>query len=293
MVQLTDFTKVTNVMVEQMKGYFKKCDIHSAVLGISGGIDSTVVAVLMRRVADELKAENYGFTFYGVSLPTKTTFSEELWASQLVGNAFCDEFKVEEEMDTVGSVLVDWLGNWHKERIDSLRSGNAKSRLRMIYLYDLAKKTNGIVMGTDNYTEYLLGFSTIGGDALFDYNPIQELWKCEVFEMAKLFQEEYAERGDYDKAAAIMKSRQLKPMDGLGISTDDMVQIGARHYYDVDDILQWYLENKDCDRLPDFIKSSVDDFKIPAQVMRKVIKRHLNSEFKRNHPVVVSRARYM
>lgn len=293
MVQLTDFTKTTNVMVEQMKEYFKKCNIHSAVLGVSGGIDSTVVAVLMRRVADELKSENYGFTFYGVSLPTNTTFSNELWASQLVGNAFCDEFKVDEEMDTVGSVLVDWLCDWQKESITLLRKGNAKSRLRMIYLYDLAKKTNGIVMGTDNYTEYLLGFSTIGGDALFDYNPIQELWKCEVFEMAKLFQDEYVERGEYDKAAAIMKSRELKPMDGLGISTDDMVQIGARHYYDVDDILQWYLENQDRPGYPEYIISSLDGYKIPAKTMEMVIKRHKNSEFKRNHPVVISRARYV
>ena len=50
------------------------------------------------------------------------------------------------------------------------------------------RKKNGIVIGTDNYTEYLLGFSTIGGDALFDYNPIQYLWKTEVFEMSKMFQ---------------------------------------------------------------------------------------------------------
>lgn len=291
MIKLKDYSKCVNVMVSMMKDYFKKCNLHSAVLGISGGIDSTLVAVLMYKVSQELNNEGYPFVFYGVSLPTKTTYSKELWAAQLVGNAFCDNFEVNNEMEEASSVIIDWLGDWG-DKVEPLRRGNAKSRLRMIYLYDFAKKVNGIVMGTDNYTEYLLGFSTIGGDALFDYNPMQELWKSEVFEICKMLQEQYADLKDYPKAAAIMTSLALKPMDGLGISTDDMVQIGARHYYDVDDILQWYLDNKDKASYPDYIISSLDGYKIPAKTMDLVIKRHKNSEFKRNHPVVISRARY-
>lgn len=293
MITLTDFQKTSNVMVTHMKEYFKNCGLHSAVLGISGGIDSTLVAVLMNIVSKELNAENYNFTFHGVSIPTKTTNEKEFWVSQLVGNAFCDNFSIV-EMDDASSIIEDWLGNWsQRNKIEPIRSGNAKSRLRMIYLYDYAKKINGIVMGTDNYTEYLLGFSTIGGDALFDYNPIQELWKTEVFSFSKYFQDLYGLQQDYTKAAAIKESLSLKPMDGLGISTDDMVQIGARQYYDVDDILNWYLNNKPIERMPDYIDSSFDGYKIPATTINKVIERHKNSEFKRKHPVVISRARYM
>lgn len=293
MNKLTDFQHVTDVMVDSMKNYFKNCNLHSAVLGISGGIDSTLVAVLMNKVSNELKSENYDFIFHGVSIPTSTTNKQEFWVSQLVGNAFCDKFSVI-EMDDAASIVIDWLGDWKQnDKIEPLRSGNAKSRLRMIYLYDYAKKTNGIVMGTDNFTEYLLGFSTIGGDALFDYNPIQELWKTEVFSMSKVFEEYYASVKDYTKAAAIKESLALKPMDGLGISNDDMVQIGARNYYDVDDILKWYLENKDTDRYPDNFKSSVDGSIIQCTAMERVISRHKNSEFKRNHPVVITRGEYM
>ena len=292
---LTDYSKVSNVMVNHMKDYFKSCGIRSAVLGISGGIDSTLVAVLLHNVSNQLKEECYDFTFYGVSLPTKTTDKKEFWVSQLVGNTFCDKFEVV-EMDEVASVVDSWLGEWKSnwnpaEKIEPIRSGNAKSRLRMIYLYDYAKKKNGIVIGTDNYTEYLLGFSTIGGDALFDYNPIQYLWKTEVFEMSKMFQFNYSYE-DITKAAAIKESLALKPMDGLGISTDDMVQIGARNYYDVDDILKWYLDNKDTDRYPDNFKSSVDGSFIQKTAIERVVKRHKTSEFKRNHPVVINRDKY-
>jgi NH3-dependent NAD+ synthetase len=97
---------------------------------------------------------------------------------------------------------------------------------------------------------------------------------------------------DITKAAAIKESLALKPMDGLGISTDDMVQIGARNYYDVDDILKWYLDNKNTDRYPDNFKSSVDGNYIQKATIERVIKRHKTSEFKRNHPVVINRDKY-
>jgi NAD+ synthetase len=293
MSQTIDYSKASRVMIDSMKEYFKKCNLHAAVLGISGGIDSTLVAVLMHKVSQELNSENYAFTFYGVSLPTPTTPENEFWASQMVGHAFCDSFYVDKEMDEVSHLAKDWVSTWKQEKIEPLRYGNIKARLRMIYLYDLAKKVGGIVMGTDNYTEYLLGFSTIGGDALFDYNPIQELWKTEVFDMAEMFVDEYANDRKFAEAAAIETSLSLKPMDGLGISRDDMEQIGARNYYDVDVILQWYFEYKDGPGYPEYIYNPRDEYWIDTEVITKVINRHKASEFKRNHPVTLSRARFM
>ena len=293
MSQTIDYSKASRVMIDSMKEYFKKCNLHAAVLGISGGIDSTLVAVLMHKVSQELNSENYAFTFYGVSLPTPTTPENEFWASQMVGHAFCDSFYVDKGMDEVSRLAKDWVSTWKQEKIEPLRYGNIKARLRMIYLYDLAKKVGGIVMGTDNFTEYLLGFSTIGGDALFDYNPIQELWKTEVFDMAEMFIDEYSSEKKYVEAAAIETSWRLKPMDGLGISSSDMDQIGARNYYDVDVILQWYFEHKGEPGYPVAIKNPRDGYMIEAAAIEKVINRHKASEFKRNHPVTLSRARFM
>ena len=292
MNQTIDYSRASRVMIDSMKEYFKKCNLHAAVLGISGGIDSTLVAILMHKVSQELNSEKYNFTFHGLSLPTLTTPHNEFWASQMVMHNFCDNFYIEKEMDNVSNVVINWARNNGREIMEPLRRGNIKARLRMIYLYDFAKKVNGIVIGTDNFTEYLLGFSTIGGDALFDYNPIQELWKTEVFDMSEMFMNEYVSNGEFEKAAAIKSSLTLKPMDGLGISSDDMEQIGARNYYDVDVILQWYFEHKGKPGYPVAIKNPRDGYMIEAAAMEKVINRHKASEFKRNHPVTVSRTRF-
>jgi NAD+ synthase len=269
---------------DELKRYLVGNKLHAAVLGISGGIDSTLVAMLLNRVSEELKEEKYDFKFYGVSLPTRTTDQNEFWASQLVGNAFCDHFHVDKGMDNIAYAVSEWVSMDDDTKIEPLRAGNIKSRLRMIYLYDMAKKHNGLVVGTDNVSEYLLGFSTIGGDALFDYNPIKDLWKSDVFELSRYFLQTYAEKKEYSKASAAEVSLLLKPMDGLGISTDDMVQIGARNYYDVDDILQWYISagrpNNE-DKYPEFIESSLDGFKIKKATIKRVVDRHKGSEFKR------------
>lgn len=269
---------------DELKRYLVGNKLHAAVLGISGGIDSTLVAMLLNKVSEELKEEKYDFNFYGVSLPTRTTDQNEFWASQLVGHAFCDHFHVDKGMDNIAYAVSEWVSMDDDKKIEPLRAGNIKSRLRMIYLYDMAKKHNGLVVGTDNVSEYLLGFSTIGGDALFDYNPIKDLWKSDVFELSRYFLQTYAEKNVYSKALAAEVSLSLKPMDGLGISTDDMVQIGARNYYDVDDILQWYISTgrpDNEDKYPEFIESSLDGFKIKKATIKRVVDRHKGSEFKR------------
>ena len=61
------------------------------------------------------------------------------------------------------------------------------ARVRMIILYDLARKLNGLVVGTENLSEYYLGYFTLHGDQAADINPIAGLWKTQVFELAKYF----------------------------------------------------------------------------------------------------------
>lgn len=130
-----------------------------------------------------------------------------------------------------------------------ISKGNIQARLRMIYLYNLASIHKGLVMSTDNQTEYQLGFWTIHGD-VGDFDPIQGLWKTEVYELAKWLIGYYygcgikkevdadGARKICDMCEAIKKSMSLTPTDGLGISNSDLDQIGAKSYYDVDRVLQ-------------------------------------------------------
>ena len=89
-----------------------------------------------------------------------------------------------------------------------IRMGNIKARLRMIYLYNLASKSNGLVLSTDNFTEYMLGFWTLHGD-VGDFGIIQKVLKgLELYDIARYL----------DVPQEIIDA---KPDDGLGIAGGD------------------------------------------------------------------------
>ncbi len=271
-----DCLRVFNGMVEHAMNYFRENNLHAAVLGISGGIDSTVVAYIFNEVEKRFNDENYSFRFVGISMPTETTDKDEFRISELVGHAFCPlDFKIMDITQEATAITVPFIP-FTPEWKNKFRLGNVKSRLRMIHLYDLANAYGGIVLGTDNYTEYMLGYSTIGGDGLFDYCPIQYLWKTEVYELANFFREIEKERENWEKVHALDESIKIPPQAGLGISTTDMEEIKAPSYWVIDSILKLYLNNK-----------SLDDY--DKEVVDNVIGRHLKSEFKRNHPVTIKR----
>lgn len=279
-----NYEELFNQMVSFTKDYITKCKLHSAILGISGGIDSTVVAALLYEVTKKIHEDNNGyvFEFYGYTLPTDTTNEKEFLVSTFVGYAFATYFEKHNITNIAKNISDECkvMGPY-----SAFRNGNIKSRFRMIYLYDKAKENNGFVVGTDNYTEKLLGFSTIGGDALADYMPLQYLWKTEVYGLAKYLLEKYKNEENWKAVNALNESINLTPQDGLGISTSDMDQIGAKDYYEVDEILYTY-ENLGV-KYDTFILSKeygVLCEKFTRDVVIKVLNRRVNN-FKLNLPL--------
>ena len=269
--------KVVDVIVNKLSDYFYKNNLHHAILGVSGGIDSTVVAVLLHKVKEHLKELGFHFIIHGYSLPTSTTNPDELFVSTLVGHTFCDKFQVDNITGIAGNI-----DNFLNSKLlpDSFKSGNIKSRFRMMYLYNMAKEWKGCVVGTDNWTEKLLGFSTIGGDDTADIMPIQHLWKTEVYAIANHFLVKYQEVEDYAKCHAIISSIQLAPQDGLGITNSDMDQLGAKDYYEVDKILYAYIVEKQP------IEEIVESFDVSTTY--KIINRY-NNNFKLKLPITITR----
>lgn len=274
-----NYEKLFNEMVDFTADYITKNGLQSANLGISGGIDSTVVAALLYEVAKKIHRENPDYIFgnFGYSLPTSTTYEGEYLVSTFVGNAFADVF----ETHNIESITSKMIIELQPSITDVFRRGNIKSRYRMVFLYDKAKENSGFVVGTDNYTEKLLGFSTIGGDALADYMPLQYLWKTEVYGLANYLKEKYIKEENWSAVNAINESIKLAPQDGLGISTSDMDQIGAKNYFDVDEILYEFEDSflsydafvfsenysKLCEKfrkdvVDDVIRRRVDNFKL-------------------------------
>lgn len=239
-----DYNKVFSVLVEETKNYLFENSLKAMVLGISGGIDSTVVAAICHEVSKQT-----GIPLIGRSLPIKNK-KDEFDVSKLVGKAFCNNFEVTNLYEVFNKFLTLVDGdNLTSLRQTPIANGNIQARLRMIYLYNLASIYNGLVISTDNQTEYQLGFWTIHGD-VGDFDPIQGLWKTEVYELAKWLIGYYygcgikkevgtdGARKICDMCEAIKKSMSLTPTDGLGISNSDLEQIGAKSYNEVDDILK-------------------------------------------------------
>lgn len=327
-----NYEHVFNVLVDKTAEYVTSNNLKVMVLGISGGIDSTVVAAICHEVSKKT-----GIPLIGRSLPIKNK-SGEFDVSKLVGEAFCDEFKVFNLSSSYKSVLFDlcadtglikdckgydWYWVSDLEELTGrtpIANGNIQARCRMIHLYDIASIRKGLVMSTDNQTEYQLGFWTIHGD-VGDFDPIQDLWKTEVYGLANYLQDHYkskaleALRNDYKEtcdnykamSCAIYNSCKLVPTDGLGISNSDLDQIGAKDYATVDDILSRFIPFENFRKSYDSAGQIMHPYDEMAEsdcwsqlcarhgedVVNKVWSRHLASEFKRKKaPIYISRELY-
>lgn len=289
MIKITDYSKVFEILVDKTAQYVTTNNLKAMILGISGGIDSTVVAAICNEVSNRT-----GVPLIGRSLPTNYNKEGEITTADLVGKAFCNDYK---EVNIQKWYYDYWCFNEHGSDYNAIAAGNIQARLRMIYLYNLASINKGIVMDTDNLTENNLGYFTIHGD-VGDFNPIGGLWKTEVFKLAEWISKaywkenmEWLQEEDFNKddprnnkgsqSIAIAKSLALKPTAGLGITNDDLEEIGAESYDQVDRVLQCLTDNS-------ISTDTIDD--IPDTVLENIVKRHNASKFKRKQlPIKIDR----
>ena len=321
-----NYEHVFNVLVDKTAEYVTSNNLKAMVLGISGGIDSTVVAAICHEVSKKTD-----IPLIGRSLPIKNK-EDEFSVSELVGEAFCDEFKVFNLSNSYKASLFDlcadaglikdckgydWYWVSDLEELTGrtpIANGNLQARCRMKHLYDIASIRKGLVMSTDNQTEYQLGFWTIHGDV----GDFQDLWKTEVYGLANYLRDRYKSKAlealhnDYKETCdkyramsyAVYSSCKLIPTDGLGISNSDLEQIGAKSYDEVDDILSRYIPFKEYrqkhgeplhphDEMAESDCWSQLCARHGEDVVNKVWSRHLASEFKRKKaPIYISRELY-
>lgn len=216
-----------NTSVDCLKWYIEKYNLKSIVIGLSGGIDSTVSAVICYLATKDIP----GCTLIGRSLPIKNEGGDTSIAKQL-GEAICDDFAEVNMLPFYENFRSNFYTEEEESKATKISDGNIMARLRMMYLYQLASLYKGIVIDTDNLSEHMLGFYTIHGD-VGDYNVgIRYLYKHEIWELAK-------ELTNWVPSAkkAIEASCALDPTDG-NVGGTDMDQIApGMTYGDVDSIL--------------------------------------------------------
>ncbi|AGI48222.1 NAD+ synthetase [Thermoplasmatales archaeon BRNA1] len=163
--KLTDFIRTT----------VQKAGAKGAVVGISGGVDSAVVAKLC---ADALGGENVLCVF----MPTAVTSAEDYIQTKKM----CQTWGINYNTVSIQPAVDAFSGMLLTGKEAPLEKGNIMARCRMIVLYDKAKKENYLVVGTTNRSELLMGYMTKFGDGAEDVMPMHGIYKTQVWELAKI-----------------------------------------------------------------------------------------------------------
>ena len=265
----SDYESMFNNTVNALAKYIDDTGLQSLVLGVSGGIDSAVIAALAYHAVRRSKVH---IPIIGRSITIESNKEDEIARAHAIGLSFCDDFKELDLTPLYHCFLTDH--EFEKGLSDKIAKGNIKARLRMIQLYHLAGITKGMVLSTDNYTELMVGFWTLHGD-VGDYGMIQNLFKTEVYGLAEWIADRDLATRREGKAQAMYKCIDATPTDGLGISNSDLDQLGAGSYEEVDNILIDFLNNgQHCEDFGGY---------------HPVIKRHLATQFKRDNPYNIPR----
>ena len=170
---MMNYIKVEQVLTDFLRNEIKRIGVQKAVIGLSGGIDSAVSAFLTVKA---LGHENV----LCVMMPYKTSSKNSLEDAQKVVEILNVRSKI---VDI--SKMVDAYIDTLEGEVSIVRKGNVMARMRMIVLYDESAKEKGIVVGTSNKTELFLGYSTLHGDSACAINPLGQLYKTQIFELAK------------------------------------------------------------------------------------------------------------
>ena len=181
-----DLERTYKTVVQSIRDYFAKCGLKRAVLGLSGGLDSTVSAVLL---VDALGKENV----YGVSMPSKLTSDESKSDARILaenlGIGF-SEVSIKEMYETTDScfnkLFTEVEKAWDCRYKESFTPDNIQARSRAMYLFGIANEfASCIPIATSDKSELYMGYATINGDMSGGFAPLADITKTKLFALAR------------------------------------------------------------------------------------------------------------
>ena len=251
---IIDEKKAINTIVAALKNYFIKNNIKKGIIGLSGGVDSSLVAFLAVKA---LGKENV----VGLIMPYKTNKPEDVNDAENVAQILGITYK-KIEITPIVDRIKDVL-----EISDKIPLGNVTARIRMIALYNEAWHQKGIVLGTGNKTELLVGYFTKYGDGGVDILPIGDLYKTQVWKVAEAI-------------GVPSKIVTKTPTAGLWTGQTDEDELGVE-YKALDKILVGLFELKmSCNEL-------ASELEISEEIIKKIEKKVAESEHKRRVPQII------
>jgi NAD+ synthase len=162
---------VRKILTEFIRSEITRVGFSRAVVNVSGGVDSAVSFALS---AEALGPKNV----LAIRLPYKTSSADSLEHAQILIDQFgCPSVTI--PITDMADPLID-----REPGMSEIRKGNIMARARMIVAYDQSETFKGLVVGTGNKTEILLGYTTLYGDSACALNPIGDLYKTQVRQLA-------------------------------------------------------------------------------------------------------------
>ena len=246
-LRLDDYEKPRKVIVNFIKDYVNRAGFDGAVLGLSGGIDSSLVAALACEAIGSEKV-------LGIMMPVD---AEEDAANVTDAKSLAETLGMKHELFE----LKQAVSAYDSLSLDRIALGNLKARLRMVTWYARANQENRIVLGTGNKSELMVGYFTKYGDGGSDMLPIGELYKSNVWDLS-------------NHIGLPEKLVYKAPSAGLWPGQTDEGELGVT-YRELDSILYLHLEKGLNEK--DIIGWGIEEEKV-----EKVLRLLTRSEHKRN-----------
>jgi len=247
----SNWSLVKKHLIEFLKDEVRNTGIKKVIVGLSGGLDSAVVSVLLQEIFKD--------DFLAVMMPTQYSSENSLTDAQ----ELIQKFGIRAEKVEIGKYLD--VFNKANQNANSLRKGNFSARMRMATLYDISARENALVIGTSNKSELLLGYGTIFGDLASAINPIGDIYKSDLFSFAQFLGVPYS---------IVSKPPSADLFDGQS----DEVEIGYT-YSEIDTVFKLFVE----DRLS---KSEILKLVQDKNLVEMLISRIYKNQFKRKMPII-------
>lgn len=237
-----DLERTYKTIVQSIRDYFAKCGLKRAVLGLSGGLDSTVCAVLL---ADALGKENV----FGVSMPSKLTSNESksdaLELAENLGIGFA-EAPIKEMYETTDSCFKNLFEKvqhtWDCRYNQSFTPDNIQARSRAMYLFGVANEfASCIPIATSDKSELYMGYATINGDMSGGFAPIADVTKTKLFALARWMNENRQVKNAIPESVILKRpgaELAIDPNTGKTLCAEDALM----PYEFLDEII-WRIEN--------------------------------------------------
>ncbi len=238
-----DLERTYKTIIQGIRDYFKKTGFERAVLGLSGGLDSTVCAVLL---ADALGAENV----FGVSMPSKITSQESKSDAEKLANnlgIYFTEASIKSMVETTSNCLNNLFQtveqHWDGRYTKSFTMDNIQARSRAMFLWGISNEFGKCLpIATSDKSELYMGYATINGDMSGGFAPIADVPKTKLFALARWMNENREVKNAIPEAIILKKpgaELAIDPKTGKPLIAEDALM----PYEFLDEVI-WRIENK-------------------------------------------------